>query len=190
MHLVDRALCVLVSSTGQRSRHLAFPFRSGSFGVLAFAALDSDQVSPFTIPALLGNTAAGVIAIETGAQGPNFGIVSACATATHCLGEALQAIREGEVLLLCGVVWVWGLLAGWLAAACACVSCVFMAAASQWRRDIHVQLIEDTRMCCLFLELLECKWSVPDGLLVLNRPACPPARLTLTLLASSDPTRP
>ena len=56
-----------------------------------------DQVSPFTIPALLGNTAAGVIAIETGAQGPNFGIVSACATATHCLGEALQAIREGEV---------------------------------------------------------------------------------------------
>lgn len=54
-------------------------------------------MSPFTIPALLGNTAAGVIAIETGAQGPNFGIVSACATATHCLGEALQAIREGEV---------------------------------------------------------------------------------------------
>lgn len=55
------------------------------------------QISPFTIPALLGNTAAGVIAIETGAKGPNFGIVSACATATHCLGEALQAIREGEV---------------------------------------------------------------------------------------------
>eukprot|EP00752_Nemacystus_decipiens_P007348 g6573.t1 len=54
------------------------------------------KVSPFTIPALLGNTAAGVIAIETGAQGPNFGIVSACATATHCLGEALQAIQEGE----------------------------------------------------------------------------------------------
>lgn len=54
-------------------------------------------MSPFTIPALLGNTAAGVIAIETGAQGPNFGIVSACATATHCLGEALQAIQEGEV---------------------------------------------------------------------------------------------
>ncbi|CAM9172502.1 unnamed protein product [Ectocarpus sp. 6 AP-2014] len=54
------------------------------------------KVSPFTIPALLGNTAAGVIAIETGAKGPNFGIVSACASATHCLGEAMQAIREGE----------------------------------------------------------------------------------------------
>lgn len=61
---------------------------------------DLRQVSPFTIPALLGNTAAGVIAIETGAQGPNFGIVSACATATHCLGEAMQAIQEGEVLLV------------------------------------------------------------------------------------------
>ena len=75
------------------------------------------QVSPFTIPALLGNTAAGVIAIETGAQGPNFGIVSACATATHCLGEALQAIREGEV----GAV-VWLLVRCWLGGivSCAC----------------------------------------------------------------------
>ncbi|CAM9378540.1 unnamed protein product, partial [Phaeothamnion confervicola] len=53
-------------------------------------------VSPFTIPALLGNTAAGIIAIETGAKGPNFGLVSACATATHCFGEAMQAIQEGE----------------------------------------------------------------------------------------------
>lgn len=72
----------------------SFPFPSIATHELMIHGL---QVSPFTIPALLGNTAAGVIAIETGARGPNFGLVSACATATHCIGEALQAIREGEV---------------------------------------------------------------------------------------------
>mgnify|MGYP002841845792 CR=1 FL=1 len=40
------------------------------------------KVSPFTIPALLGNTAAGVIGIEFGLKGPNYGVVSACATAS------------------------------------------------------------------------------------------------------------
>ncbi len=53
------------------------------------------QVSPFTIPALLGNTASGVVAIETGAKGPNYGIVSACASGTHSIGEALGMIRSG-----------------------------------------------------------------------------------------------
>ena len=38
---------------------------------------------------LLGNTAAGVIGMETGAKGPNFGVQTACATATHALGEVL-----------------------------------------------------------------------------------------------------
>ncbi len=55
------------------------------------------SVGPFSIPALLGNTAAGVVGIETGVKGPNFGVVSACATATHSIGLAMQAIRNGEV---------------------------------------------------------------------------------------------
>ena len=54
------------------------------------------QVSPFTIPALLGNTASGVIGIETGAQGPNYGIVSACASGSHCIGEAMGMIVDGH----------------------------------------------------------------------------------------------
>lgn len=53
------------------------------------------KVSPFTIPALLGNTASGVIGIETGAQGPNYGVTSACASATHAIGEAMGMIQEG-----------------------------------------------------------------------------------------------
>jgi 3-oxoacyl-[acyl-carrier-protein] synthase II len=55
------------------------------------------KVSPFTIPSLIGNMCSGLFAIEIGARGPNFGVVSACATGTHALGEAAHAIRRGEV---------------------------------------------------------------------------------------------
>lgn len=54
------------------------------------------KVSPFTIPSLIGNMCSGLVAIELGARGPNFGIVSACATGTHALGEAAHAIRRGD----------------------------------------------------------------------------------------------
>lgn len=55
------------------------------------------KVSPFTIPALLGNTASGVIGIETGCKGPNYGVTSACASGSHAIGEALGMIRDGKV---------------------------------------------------------------------------------------------
>ena len=55
------------------------------------------KVSPFTIPSLIGNMCSGLFAIELGARGPNFGVVSACATGTHALGEAAHAIRRGDV---------------------------------------------------------------------------------------------
>jgi 3-oxoacyl-[acyl-carrier-protein] synthase II len=54
------------------------------------------KVSPFTIPSLIGNMCAGLVAIEYGARGPNFGIVSACATGTHAIGEAAHTIRRGD----------------------------------------------------------------------------------------------
>lgn len=54
------------------------------------------KVSPFTIPSLIGNMCSGLIAIAYGARGPNFGVVSACATGTHALGEAAHAIRRGD----------------------------------------------------------------------------------------------
>ena len=58
------------------------------------------KVSPFTIPALIGNICSGLVAIELGARGPNFGIVSACATATHALGEAMHMIRRGDAKVM------------------------------------------------------------------------------------------
>jgi 3-oxoacyl-[acyl-carrier-protein] synthase II len=54
------------------------------------------KVSPFTIPSLIINMCSGLVAIEYGARGPNFGVVSACASGTHALGEASRAIRLGE----------------------------------------------------------------------------------------------
>lgn len=54
------------------------------------------RVSPFMIPSLIANIASGVVAIEVGARGPNFGIVSACASGTHSIGEAFHMLRDGE----------------------------------------------------------------------------------------------
>jgi len=54
------------------------------------------KVSPFTIPSLIGNMCAGLVAIDLGARGPSFGIVSACATGTHSIGEAAHTIRRGD----------------------------------------------------------------------------------------------
>jgi 3-oxoacyl-[acyl-carrier-protein] synthase II len=54
------------------------------------------KVSPFTIPSLIVNMASGLVAIEYGARGPNFGVVSACATGTHALGEAARSILFGD----------------------------------------------------------------------------------------------
>jgi beta-ketoacyl-acyl-carrier-protein synthase II len=55
-----------------------------------------NRVSPFLIPMFLIDLAAGQIAIATGARGMNFGVVSACATSGHALGEAAEIIKRGD----------------------------------------------------------------------------------------------
>ncbi len=54
------------------------------------------RFSPFMIPQMITNMLPGLVAIEFGLRGPNFAVVSACATGTHSIGEALRAIREDE----------------------------------------------------------------------------------------------
>jgi 3-oxoacyl-[acyl-carrier-protein] synthase II len=54
------------------------------------------RVSPFTIPMLISNMAAGMVAIELGAKGPNYSVVSACASGSHAIGDAFKYIRSGE----------------------------------------------------------------------------------------------
>jgi 3-oxoacyl-[acyl-carrier-protein] synthase II len=53
------------------------------------------RVSPFFIPTFMPNAVAGEISIEWGLRGPNYGIVSACASSNHALGLAADMIRYG-----------------------------------------------------------------------------------------------
>ena len=54
------------------------------------------RVSPFFVPMLIANMASGMVAILTGAKGPNIAVVTACATASHSLGEAMWMIKRGD----------------------------------------------------------------------------------------------
>lgn len=56
------------------------------------------RVSPLTGPMMIPNMAAGQIAITFGAAGPNFCLVSACATGTNAIGEAFELIRRGDAV--------------------------------------------------------------------------------------------
>jgi 3-oxoacyl-[acyl-carrier-protein] synthase II len=57
-----------------------------------------DRVSPFTVPMMIIDLAAGQISIRHGARGLNYAPVSACATGTHAIGEAFEAIRAGRIV--------------------------------------------------------------------------------------------
>src|SRR6266403_3676494 len=52
--------------------------------------------SPFTIPMLISNMASGVISMEFDLHGPNFCIVTACATANNAIGESWRIIKFGD----------------------------------------------------------------------------------------------
>ncbi len=64
--------------------------------VLLFAERGPDRISPFLVPMAISNLASGVISITMGPKGPNFGLVSACATGAHSIGEAYEIIRRGD----------------------------------------------------------------------------------------------
>ena len=53
-------------------------------------------VSPFFIPMLISDIASGIVSIRYNAQGPNYSVSSACATASHAIGSAFRAIMFGD----------------------------------------------------------------------------------------------
>jgi 3-oxoacyl-[acyl-carrier-protein] synthase II len=62
-----------------------------------------DKVSPYFIPSIIGNLAAGQVAIEYGLYGPSYCHTSACASSAHSIGEALEWLRRGKVdVMVCG----------------------------------------------------------------------------------------
>jgi 3-oxoacyl-[acyl-carrier-protein] synthase II len=61
------------------------------------------RVSPFTIPMMIANMAAGLTAIHTGAKGPNTCTVTACAAGSNAIGDAFRLIQSGFVkATICG----------------------------------------------------------------------------------------
>jgi 3-oxoacyl-[acyl-carrier-protein] synthase II len=81
----------------------------GGIGTIVDAAIvlharGPDRVSPFVVPMMLPDMLAGLVSIDTGAKGPNFGVSSACATAGHAIGEGAEIIRRGdaEVMIVGG----------------------------------------------------------------------------------------
>lgn len=56
----------------------------------------ADRVSPFLVPMMIADNAAGTIAIRMGVRGPNAAFVTACATGSNAVGEATEMIRRGS----------------------------------------------------------------------------------------------
>jgi 3-oxoacyl-[acyl-carrier-protein] synthase II len=78
-------------------------FATGIGGINSLLASDKvlhtkgpNRVSPFTVPQLMPNAAAGQIAMKLGLRGPNFCTTTACAASNHAIGLAFQAIQHGE----------------------------------------------------------------------------------------------
>jgi 3-oxoacyl-[acyl-carrier-protein] synthase II len=61
------------------------------------------RVSPYFIPMMISDMAAGQVSIQFGLRGPNFGTVSACASGAHAIGESLRLLRSGDAdVMICG----------------------------------------------------------------------------------------
>src|SRR5512132_970775 len=88
--------------TPESAPRIGVAFGSGIGGVATLVdnvlshAKDPRKVSPFMIPMMIVDMAAGEIAMKYGVKGPNMGHVSACASSAHSIGEASDQIRRGQ----------------------------------------------------------------------------------------------
>lgn len=57
-------------------------------------------VSPFLIPIMIADMASGQVSIRLGAKGPNYSVVSACASGAHAIGNAFTIIRQGDAQVM------------------------------------------------------------------------------------------
>jgi 3-oxoacyl-[acyl-carrier-protein] synthase II len=58
------------------------------------------RISPFTVPMMIADMAAGIVAMHLHAGGPNYAIVSACASSGHGIGEAAEIIKRGDAVAM------------------------------------------------------------------------------------------
>src|SRR4030088_2745628 len=58
------------------------------------------RVSPFTVPMMIPDMGAGIVAMHLKAGGPNYSVVSACASSAHGIGEAAEIIKRGDAIAM------------------------------------------------------------------------------------------
>ena len=109
------AAAMAVEQAGLKEKNFD-PFRAGvtvSTGIGGIHTFEAEydtclaggpsRVSPFLVPMMICNIAAGCIAMEYGFNGPNFCVVSACASGLHGIGEAFLKIIHDECdIMVCG----------------------------------------------------------------------------------------
>jgi len=108
IHFVTAAAAMAVKDA-QLNVHQIDPYRFGvyigsgeggiqttndNYGILRDKG--PSRVSPFFVPMMLSSMPAAYVAITYGAKGPNMAVVTACASATHSMGEAYETILRGD----------------------------------------------------------------------------------------------
>ncbi len=106
-----------VADSGLDHKKWADPFRVGCVvgsGIGGLSTIEEEyttlmargpsRVSPFLVPKMIVDSAAGDISIVYGAKGPNYSITTACATGSHCIGASFHHIRSG----LCDIMITGG----------------------------------------------------------------------------------
>ena len=105
----DASLDVTTLAPAQKDR-IGVVFGTGQGGVGLFEEQAKvlfergpNRISPFLVPMMIPNMAAGIIAMELGLRGPNHCVVSACATGNHAIGDAAAALKRGQAdVMICG----------------------------------------------------------------------------------------
>ncbi len=102
--------CGFLPQTEDEKNAFGVYFGSGQGGVQSFCEgiitvkdRGPTRISPFFIPSIMINQAAGLLSIKYGLQGPNIAVSTACATGTHAVGEAFRLIKDGHAdMMLAG----------------------------------------------------------------------------------------
>jgi 3-oxoacyl-[acyl-carrier-protein] synthase II len=85
----DPSRCAVVTGTGVGG------LESHENQIRIFFDKGAARVSPFTVPQMMANATAGVVAMQFGWTGPNVCIATACAAGAHAIGEAVRLVRDG-----------------------------------------------------------------------------------------------
>jgi 3-oxoacyl-[acyl-carrier-protein] synthase II len=95
---LDRSRCGVIWGSGIGG------LRTLEEEISAYATGDgTPRFSPFLVPKMIVDIAAGMISMEYGFRGINYATVSACATSSHAIGDAFFHIREGRAdVMICG----------------------------------------------------------------------------------------